>query len=544
MTFQPVSTMSITADDQTIGLQRYQIKEKIGSGGMATVFLANDDLLGRDVALKMMHEHLMNSPETINRFSIEARTVALLSHENIVKVHDYGRSESRPYLVMEYIDGTPLSTLIERYGVLPNLVALEIARQIALGLCCAHGKGVFHRDIKPDNIMIDRSGVIKIMDFGIAYLVNRESLTLTGSFVGSPRFISPEQAEARPLTGTTDIFSLGVLLYHALSGNLPFDAETPAGTIHAIIHHSPPSILKTNLKVLFWLSDMVDVFLIKDPAARPDAQAALAYIEKECSVHGLAIGKERLKRFLDAPAQYAVNEYKELFEHYRALARHEAKEKRTASVLKKLEQAKVFGPLLDEDERIIKLCFRRRNMGRFLAALLVAVSIAGLGIVAHSLRHEKMASSIDSTAKMASMSSNPIPAKSSSDSIVAKPPMPARFAPALNKTTPARALGKKTSSLQTAYRTTAGAAPAASQTERQAQPHGFLSVKTNPPWVEVFIDEIERGTTPTAGIFQVSPGPHILKLVKKGFAEYARTLSVIDRDTLTIRARLMPLTGP
>ena len=517
------------------GLPRYTIKRKIGSGGMATVFLARDEVLHRDVALKMMHEHLMSSQETVKRFESEARTVASLSHENVIRVFDYGQTGSRPYLVMEYIEGTTLAALVERCGTLPNLIALEAARQIALGLSCTHGRGILHRDIKPDNVMIDRAGCIKIMDFGIAFIVNSESITLTGSFVGSPRFISPEQADGKMfLTGKTDIFSMGVLMYLALCGALPFDAETPMGAIHAIINDTPLQVFKRNPRVLFWLSDMVDAFLNKDPAARPDALGALALIEKECRAQDLQLGKERLKRFVGDPACYASEESTELFEHYRAAARAEAKKKRIASSLKKLEQAAAFGQLASEDRKILTKYVRRRFLRK--AAALAGACL--FGIMAMTLTVQQISGQAKSRV---AVDNN----KGSAPLVETRSVAPAAPVTAVQTRAPDTVSVLKKKAARNIMRKEAGAAQGAvSDTVLNSAQPGFLSVKTNPPWAKVFIDDIERGTTPATTTYRVARGSHEIRLLKEGFSEYRSTRAVSGPDTIPLRIQLEPLADP
>ncbi len=155
------------------------------------MFLADDTSLKREVAVKMLHPHLLQNEKTIKRFTNEARTVAALSHENIIKIFDFGGAGLRPFIVMEYVKGITLQELIDRHITLPDIITIEIALQTLSGLICAHEKGIYHRDIKPGNILIDYKGLVKITDFGIAFLVNEESLTLTGSFLGSPHYTSP-----------------------------------------------------------------------------------------------------------------------------------------------------------------------------------------------------------------------------------------------------------------------------------------------------------------------------------------------------------------
>ena len=520
------------------GLPRYTVKRKIGSGGMATVYCADDHVLGREVALKMMHEHLINSPESVRRFSGEARAVASLSHENVVKIFDYGENESRPYLVMEYVKGPSLQSFLEKNGTLPNLVALEVCRQVLQGLACAHSKGIFHRDIKPDNIIIDEAGVVKIMDFGIAYIVNRESMTMTGSFIGSPRYISPEQAEGKPLTGTTDIFSVGVLLYFSLTGKLPFNAEVAAAVVHSIIHDTPPSVFTINHKVLFWLSDTVDAFLQKDPRVRPDGVSALAGIEKECLRHGIKIGHARLRRFLEDPERYCVSEKQELFELYRARARNAARDRQVAVALKSLEQAKAFGPLTKDDERIIAAhALRQRLKTAALAALLLLGCGAGLYLLFNSVPmrsvrlkagHKAMMKAPGSAAMLRPADSlrGVNASKTAMDS--AKTARPSSSNAQLEKKVPQ---GK-----------TARASPdtLSVHTAKDIAVPGFVKIQTNPPWAKVYLDNIERGITPSTTIFPLPAGPHEVRIVKEGFPEYKKTFSISGKDTVHLRIQLSP----
>jgi hypothetical protein len=508
---------------------------------MATVFLARDEVLGRDVALKMMHEHLMNAPEIVRRFESEARTVASLSHENVIKVFDFGQIGTRPYLVMEYIEGTTLASLVNRCGTLPNLIALEVTRQIALGLSCTHDQGILHRDIKPDNIMIDPSGCVKIMDFGIAYLVNQESLTLTGSFVGSPRFISPEQAEAKsPITGKTDIFSLGVVIYLALCGTLPFDADTPIGAIQSIMRDTPQHACRRNPRVLFWLSDMVDTLLSKEPAVRPDARAVLALIDNECLAQGVGLGKERLLRFIADPVRAAADETSELFEHYRTVARTEAKQKRIAVALKKLEQAMAFGPLSPEDRKILSSYVRRRFIRKAAVAVgvgVIGISALALTIYGFSLYWKPIASVDIRKQDTASTRTTPAVFVAPMDSLH---PLDCTARPIGNvamKTSAPRGIKNKINESRDTLMTTESVKGAVPDTAKIGQP-GYLSIKTNPPWAKVYIDDIERGTTPSTLTYKVSVGTHEVRLLKEGFAEYRTTISVTEQDTQTLRIHL------
>ncbi|MEO7425613.1 MAG: serine/threonine-protein kinase, partial [Fibrobacteria bacterium] len=175
---------------------RYTILEEIASGGTATVYLAEDTVLRRKVALKKLHPHLHSHPLTVRRFEKEAVAVASLSHGNIIKVYDYGSEEKTLFLAMEYVDGVSLDGLLQSIpNGMPSLTALSVFHQLLEGLNAAHANGIYHRDIKPSNILVDRKGCVRIADFGIAFLSKETSITKTGSYLGTPGYSAPEQAQ-------------------------------------------------------------------------------------------------------------------------------------------------------------------------------------------------------------------------------------------------------------------------------------------------------------------------------------------------------------
>jgi len=209
---------------------RYRIVQPLGNGGMAEVYLAHDDILDRDVALKVMSGRYASDEEFVERFKREAQSAAALSHPNIVSIFDRGASEDGTYYIaMEYLPGGTLKDHITKRGALPPRTAAAVALQIAEALCAAHERGVIHRDIKPHNILITESGDVKVTDFGIARAASSSTMTRTGSILGTAHYISPEQAMGEPVGPASDLYSLGVVLYEMLTGELPFDAETPLG---------------------------------------------------------------------------------------------------------------------------------------------------------------------------------------------------------------------------------------------------------------------------------------------------------------------------
>ncbi|HVM55837.1 MAG TPA: protein kinase [Gaiellaceae bacterium] len=202
---------------------RYELEELVGSGGMSSVYRAYDRQLERRVALKILHERLGADDEHVSRFRHEARAVAQLSHPNVVTVIDRGSDGGRQFIVFEYVDGENLRQLLDRTGRLPARRALEIGICVADGLAYAHERGVVHRDVKPQNVLLGRDGEVKVTDFGIARSLDAESgLTLTGTVLGTSNYLSPEQASGKHVTKSADVYSLGVLLFELLSGEVPF----------------------------------------------------------------------------------------------------------------------------------------------------------------------------------------------------------------------------------------------------------------------------------------------------------------------------------
>jgi serine/threonine-protein kinase len=255
---------------------RYRLLKPLGSGGMADVYLAHDDILDRDVALKVMSTRYKGDEEFVERFKREAQSAAALSHPNIVSIFDRGESEDGTYYIaMEYLPGGTLKDRILKRGALPAYTAAAVALQMAEALRAAHERDVIHRDIKPHNILVTGSGDVKVTDFGIARAASSSTMTRTGHILGTAHYISPEQAMGEHVGPASDLYSLGVVLYEMLTGELPFDADTPIGIAmkHVNGYVRPPQDL--NPSVPDGINAITLRLLVKNPDDRYGSDAEL-----------------------------------------------------------------------------------------------------------------------------------------------------------------------------------------------------------------------------------------------------------------------------
>jgi hypothetical protein len=252
---------------------RYQLSSRVAIGGMGEVWQATDLVIGRTVAIKILKDEYLGDPGFLERFRAEARHAALVNHEGIANVFDYGEEDGSAFLVMELVPGEALSTVLERERVLPTDKVLDIVAQTASALQAAHAAGLVHRDIKPGNLLITPEGRVKITDFGIARIADQVPLTATGQVMGTVQYLSPEQASGHAASPTTDIYSLGIVAYEALAGRRPFTGESQVAIAMAQINEQPPELPVT---VSEPVRNLVYASIAKKPADRPQTAAHLA----------------------------------------------------------------------------------------------------------------------------------------------------------------------------------------------------------------------------------------------------------------------------
>ncbi|MEE1748957.1 MULTISPECIES: protein kinase domain-containing protein [unclassified Streptomyces] len=264
---------------------RYQLRDLLGEGGMASVYLAYDTALDRQVAIKTLHTELGREQSFRERFRREAQAVAKLQHTNIVSVFDTGEDELggalMPYIVMEYVEGQPLGSVlqadIQSYGAMPADRALKVTSDVLAALDTSHEMGLVHRDIKPGNVMMTKRGVVKVMDFGIARAMQSgvTSMTQTGMVVGTPQYLSPEQALGRGVDARSDLYSVGIMLFQLLTGRIPFDADSPLAIAYAHVQEEPVAPSTINRSVTPAMDALVARALKKNPNDRFPSAAAM-----------------------------------------------------------------------------------------------------------------------------------------------------------------------------------------------------------------------------------------------------------------------------
>ena len=254
---------------------RYRLVRRIGVGGMGEVWEADDTVLGRRVALKVLVQELADDPRATRRFVREARATAKLTHPNVTRVYDFGRDGGLPYLVMELLEGDTLADRLAG-GPLPPSEAARIGAAVADALDAAHRRGIIHRDIKPSNVLLTPAGEVKVMDFGIAAAADETHSTTGSGLYGTAAYISPERAAGQAATPAADVYSLGAVLYELLTGRPPFLGDSPVLVVRAHLHERPRPVRELAPWVPARLADTCEAALAKDPAQRPSSAAALA----------------------------------------------------------------------------------------------------------------------------------------------------------------------------------------------------------------------------------------------------------------------------
>lgn len=523
-----------------LSISNYRILELIGSGGMANIYKAIQLSLDRPVALKIMHQHLSLNEGFVARFEKEAKQAAHLHHENIVSIIDYGRENGEYYIAMEYVDGRNLKELLASQKRLPLEISLLICQQVAEGLKYAHNQNLVHRDIKPANIILSNDGRVMITDFGIAKGDDDLSITATGQMIGSPAYMSPEQAAGRLMDHRSDIFSLGIILYEIIAGEKPFKGDTYQAMVASIISRTPEQLRKTRVDVNDEIQELVERAITKDVESRfqsaedfsdavsvqlerfkiPPARKLISSFLKNPSKMTEKLRTEKVSSHMESALYFLAqgeSRLKDARREFEDVLRFDKNNKSAKKYLARLE-SHISTPVTSADEMKSD---RHSRLLRILAIAVIAVAILASILLIPRHKDEGGAqkgesSSVESkkTGKQGGENSK----KEASTASKAKSPETASKTTTGTKSTKTES-GGKPKSTQTATSRKGGSYNYPDQSLKE---YGTLTVKTNVP-AEVHIDGKKYGSTNGPPI-KLKPGRHFVEIEADGYRRMTRRI--------------------
>ncbi len=358
-------------------LDKYELLERVGQGGMAIVYRGRDNSLRRDVAVKVLHQHLAEHKEARERFEREAQAVAKLRHENILEIYDFsGIDSSESYIVTEFIEGQSLKEFITDHSIRYPEIGAMITLEVCKALQHAHSQGILHRDVKPENVMIRSDGVVKLTDFGIAQMIDLQRLTLTGQLLGSPAYMSPEHVNGGQLDFRTDVFAIGIVLYQLITGELPFKGKNPHAILKRIAEGDYIDPQVVNPYVSKELGHIIAKSLARDKDDRfADVTTMLAALETFLDGSGLTSPREELARFFAAPVSYEMAIKARLVDHLVRLGREQLADEQPAA-LEALNRVLTMEP---DNEDVLGLL---DHLGRRRKRIQIAIVVAAVGLMA------------------------------------------------------------------------------------------------------------------------------------------------------------------
>lgn len=360
-------------------LARYELLEEVGHGGMAVVYRGRDSTLDREVAIKILHPHLADIPESRARLQREAHAVAKLRHDNILEIFDYsGTDSAESYIVTEFIHGKTLKALFTDRPLPFVELAEMIVCEVAAALEHAHSLGVIHRDVKPDNVMIRSDGLVKLMDFGIAQIVDKERMTVTGQLLGSPAYMAPEHVEGKPLDFRTDVFAVGILLYQLATGQLPFRGKNPHEVLKRIAEckYVPPEAI--NPRIGNRLGRVIARCLQREPDQRfSDVGPLRKELLDDLADAGVTDPRVEIAAYFTDPDRYSEAFKPRLVSALAARGKVLEQEGRPAAALDLWSRALAVDPRSEELRTLVDGIAQRRRRLRFFGVSLGAIAVAG-----------------------------------------------------------------------------------------------------------------------------------------------------------------------
>ena len=546
---------------EKISIPNYKILELIGTGGMANIYKAIQLSLDRPVALKIMHQHLSMDEGFVARFEKEAKQAAQLHQENIVSIIDYGQGNSDYYIAMEYVDGTNLKEIMEKQKRLPLEICLLICHQVAEGMKFAHSHNIVHRDIKPANIILSNDGRVMITDFGIAKGGDDLTITTTGQMIGSPAYMSPEQAAGKHVDHRSDIFSLGIILYEVIAGEKPFRGDTYQSMVASIMSHQPESLQKLRVDVNPEIEALVEKAIVKDPPSRfQNAEEFADRIYAQLERFKLPPIKKLISSFLKNPikvteklrtekisnhmesALYYLTlgegRLKDARKEFQEVLRYDKNNKSAKEYLNRLtDRATLAESRVKTGGNRLKISSRHALAGIFaLAILVIAIFIIPGGdapgpIDDNQLKAgSEMQDDADVNAKEDGVSGD-IGGRSTGDSHDNVRSVDSNV-DKIN--TPAKPAARETKKKQVARRRKS----TYNYPNQNLKEYGLLTVKTNVP-AEIYVDLEKYGATNGSSI-RLAPGRHFIEIRADGYRKMTRRIFSDKDKTIDLRIDLLP----
>jgi tRNA A-37 threonylcarbamoyl transferase component Bud32 len=471
--------------------ERYKLIEEVGQGGMAIVYRAQDETLKRVVAIKVLHQHLAAEPESKARLEREAQAVAKLRHDNILEIFDYsGLDSESSYIVTEFIDGQTLKQFLSGRTLRFPEVAALISVEVCGALAHAHGVGVLHRDVKPENVMVRKDGLLKLMDFGIAQVLDLERMTVTGQLLGSPAYMAPEIIEGKQLDFRTDVFSVGIMLYLLATGSLPFTGKNPHEVLRRITEGKFPDPRLVGRGVDQALSRIITRALARRPEDRyadvgPLADDLHAYLDDA----GLGEVRGELRTFFADPAAYEAALPKRLASALMAAAGRHLSAKRSAKALELWNRVLAFDP---KNAAVLAALHRMEGRARLKMAVAVvgiaAIVGGGAATIVKKLAERRRETALTVAAR-GTPPAAPVPVAAAPAGAVASPAIsapPAAVAPPGNSTVAAPAPAKRAAVQRRAPRP--APAPVAAPAPTEPVPARTFTLGPTPQNVDVYLD--------------------------------------------------------
>lgn len=555
--------------------ERWEVGDRIGMGGMASVHRGVDRRLGRAVAIKILHPHVAESPEARTRLAREARAIAQLKHENVIEVYDYSIDDPNcVWLVTELVEGSSLRGVVDRHPKLMPEVAALVVGEVVRALRAAHSVGVVHRDVKPDNVLVGREGRPKLSDFGIAQVIDEQRMTVTGNLVGSPTYMSPEQAEGRRTDHRTDLFSAGIMLYRMVTGVLPFQGQNAIETLRkvaAVVYRDPLEVDPSCPGSVAAVIRRALAPNIDDRYQTADEMAAdLAAIAQDA---GLGPAQEELQRFLGDPlgyeAQIAPVIARSLFGKGKArLARGDE-----ARALDDFTRARALGVTDEQSLDLVQVLSVRRekSRGRRVGTIAAVAAAIGLALVIGVVLGRPTATPEAPTPSPTSLatptarpdtsplaSALPAPDRSAAPSPTAEAPAPspssspgaALVAPARSPeptraAEPSRAPDRSASPRET-RRPTPEPSPSPSATVSAPPPSPSPSAVEALPdrgelqigasrWADIYVNDVKLGRAPDQSRYRLPAGTHRLRAVNPHCPAVEQEITIRAGETTRVR---------